>query len=99
VCDDVVPLDTPAVLVHHAEIQLSGGKALIGRLLKPAHRDGPAGRLVAWDKATGKPVEPHFPLSIGLVEEPEQQLAARSGFVLVLPSFPPMASSTKCATV
>ena len=31
----------------------------------------PAGRLVAWDKATGKPVEHHLPLSIGLVEDPE----------------------------
>ena len=28
---------------------------------------------VAWDKATGKPVEHHLPVSIGLVEDPEQQ--------------------------
>jgi CDGSH-type Zn-finger protein len=33
----------------------------------------PAGRLVAWDKATGKPVEHDSPVSIGLVEDPEQQ--------------------------
>lgn len=33
----------------------------------------PAGRLVAWDKKTGKPVEPELPVSIGLVEDPEQR--------------------------
>jgi CDGSH-type Zn-finger protein len=33
----------------------------------------PAGRLVAWDKATGKPIEPKLPISIGLVEDPAQQ--------------------------
>jgi CDGSH-type Zn-finger protein len=33
----------------------------------------PAGRLVAWDKITGKPVEPEFPVSIGLIEDPDQQ--------------------------
>lgn len=33
----------------------------------------PAGRLVAWDKATGRPVEHPAPVSIGLVEDPEQQ--------------------------
>ncbi len=32
----------------------------------------PAGRLVAWDKATGKSVEPKLPVSIGLVEDPEE---------------------------
>jgi len=31
----------------------------------------PAGRLVAWDKATGKSVERELPVSIGLVEDPE----------------------------
>jgi CDGSH-type Zn-finger protein len=35
--------------------------------------DCPSGRLVAWDKATGKPVEPKLPISIGLVEDPAQQ--------------------------
>jgi CDGSH-type Zn-finger protein len=33
----------------------------------------PAGRLVAWDKATGKALEPKLPLSIGLVEDPPQE--------------------------
>jgi len=32
----------------------------------------PAGRLVAWDKATGKALEPHLPVSIGLVEDPPE---------------------------
>ncbi|MGD0023760.1 MAG: CDGSH iron-sulfur domain-containing protein [Xanthobacteraceae bacterium] len=33
----------------------------------------PAGRLVAWDKATGKSVERELPVSIGLVEDPEEE--------------------------
>ncbi len=33
----------------------------------------PAGRLVAWDKASGPPLEQPLPVSIGLVEDPEQQ--------------------------
>lgn len=33
----------------------------------------PAGRLVAWDKATGKALEPDLPASIGLIEDPAQQ--------------------------
>jgi CDGSH-type Zn-finger protein len=32
--------------------------------------DCPSGRLVAWDNATGGPVEPSFEPSIGLVEDP-----------------------------
>ena len=32
--------------------------------------DCPAGRLVAWDNATGKPVEPEHELSAALVEDP-----------------------------
>lgn len=34
--------------------------------------DCPSGRLVAYDKRTGKPVEPKWPVSIGLVEDPAQ---------------------------
>lgn len=30
----------------------------------------PAGRLVAWDKKTRKPIEPELPVSIGLIEDP-----------------------------
>jgi len=33
----------------------------------------PAGRLVAWDKASGRPIEQALPVSIGLIEDPEQQ--------------------------
>lgn len=33
----------------------------------------PAGRLVAWDTQSGKAVEPALPVSIGLIEDPEQQ--------------------------
>ena len=32
--------------------------------------DCPAGRLVAIDKASGKPVEPELPQSIGIIEDP-----------------------------
>ncbi len=32
--------------------------------------DCPSGRLVAWDNATGEPIEPELPPSIGLVEDP-----------------------------
>jgi CDGSH-type Zn-finger protein len=34
--------------------------------------DCPSGRLVARDRTTGKDVEPHLPVSIGLVEDPAQ---------------------------
>jgi hypothetical protein len=37
----------------------------------------PAGRLVACDKATGKPVERELPISIGLVEDPEEGVTGR----------------------
>jgi CDGSH-type Zn-finger protein len=33
----------------------------------------PSGRLVAWNKVSGKPVEHALPVSIGLIEDPEQQ--------------------------
>jgi len=33
----------------------------------------PSGRLVAWDKSTGRAIEDELPISIGLVEDPEQQ--------------------------
>jgi CDGSH-type Zn-finger protein len=34
--------------------------------------DCPSGRLVAWDNATGKPIEPKYEPSIGLIEDPAQ---------------------------
>jgi len=35
----------------------------------------PAGRLVAWDKKTGKALEPELPVSIGLIEDPPEKCA------------------------
>jgi hypothetical protein len=47
----------------------------------------PAGRLVALDKATGKPVEHPLPVSIGLVEDPGQECSGpiwlRGGIAVV----------------
>jgi CDGSH-type Zn-finger protein len=47
----------------------------------------PAGRLVAWDKATGAPLEHELPISIGLVEDPEEQCSGpiwlRGGIALI----------------
>jgi CDGSH-type Zn-finger protein len=34
--------------------------------------DCPSGRLVAWDNATGKPIEPQYEPSIALIEDPAQ---------------------------
>jgi len=54
---------------------------LVKRTDEPAARkdfvqeacDCPSGRLVAWDNATGKPVEPKYEPSIALVEDPAKQ--------------------------
>ena len=35
----------------------------------------PAGRLVAWDKKTGKPIEPRFQPSLGLIEDTAKQVS------------------------
>jgi len=47
----------------------------------------PSGRLVAVDKQTGEPVEPKFPQSIGVVEDPAQNcsgpLWVRGGIALM----------------
>jgi CDGSH-type Zn-finger protein len=47
----------------------------------------PAGRLVAWDKATGKPLETHLPVSIGLIEDPVEACSGpiwlRGGIALI----------------
>lgn len=37
--------------------------------------DCPSGRLVAWDKASGEPVEPDLPPSIGLVQDPTKNVS------------------------
>jgi CDGSH-type Zn-finger protein len=47
----------------------------------------PGGRLVAWDKEAGKPMEPELPLSVGLIEDPAQECSGpiwlRGGVELV----------------
>jgi CDGSH-type Zn-finger protein len=35
----------------------------------------PSGRLVVWDKKTGKPIEPEFQPSIALVEDPQKKVS------------------------
>jgi CDGSH-type Zn-finger protein len=35
----------------------------------------PAGRLVAWDKKTGKPIEPKFEPSVGLIEDTDRNVS------------------------
>jgi len=35
----------------------------------------PSGRLVAWDRATGKPIEHHLPVSIVIVEDPPESVS------------------------
>jgi CDGSH-type Zn-finger protein len=37
--------------------------------------DCPSGRLVAWENSTGKPLEPKFEPSIGLIEDPANECA------------------------
>jgi CDGSH-type Zn-finger protein len=35
----------------------------------------PAGRLIAWDRKTGKPMEPHFEPSIGIIQDPALKIS------------------------
>lgn len=47
----------------------------------------PSGRLVAWDKASGEPIEQAMPVSIALIEDPAQQCSGplwlRGGIAVV----------------
>ena len=47
----------------------------------------PSGRLVAWDNASGKPLEPQLPVSIGLIEDPAEDVSGplwlRGGIPLI----------------
>jgi CDGSH-type Zn-finger protein len=49
--------------------------------------DCPSGRLVAWDRATGKPLEHALPVSIGIIEDPVENVSGplwlRGGIPLV----------------
>ncbi|MFZ3101172.1 MAG: CDGSH iron-sulfur domain-containing protein [Desulfitobacteriaceae bacterium] len=40
-----------------------------------AAADCPAGRLITWDKKTGKAIEPKFEPSIGIIEDPPQKVS------------------------
>jgi CDGSH-type Zn-finger protein len=49
--------------------------------------DCPSGRLVAWDKATRQPIERELPVSIGLIEDPQEDCSGpiwlRGGVTLI----------------
>jgi CDGSH-type Zn-finger protein len=49
--------------------------------------DCPSGRLIAWDKATRKPLERELPVAIGLIEDPEEGCSGpiwlRGGIALI----------------
>ena len=45
------------------------------RLVKHEAGHCPAGRLVAWDRETGKPIEPKFEPSLGLIEDTARQVS------------------------
>jgi CDGSH-type Zn-finger protein len=49
--------------------------------------DCPSGRLVAWDRSTGKPIEHPLPVSIGIIEDPVENVSGplwlRGGIPLV----------------
>ncbi len=58
----------------------------------------PAGRLVAWDKKTGKPIEPKFKPSLGLIEDTEKQVSGPIWVRGASRSFAPTESRTRCGT-
>ncbi len=56
----------------------------------------PAGRLVAWDKKKGKPIEPKFEPSLGLIEDTEKKV---SGPIWVRGGIPVISSDGKAYEV
>ena len=52
----------------------------------------PAGRLVAWDRATGKPIEPNFEPSLGFIEDTDKKV---SGPIWVRGGIPVVSSDGK----
>jgi len=58
----------------------------------------PSGRLVAWDRATGKPIDHPLPVSIGLIEDPLEGVSGPLWLRAELQWFPPTASRTRFAT-
>jgi CDGSH-type Zn-finger protein len=57
------------------------------RLVEEQAGHCPGGRLVAWDRETGKPIEPKFEPSLGLIEDTEKEVSgpiwARGGIPVV----------------
>jgi CDGSH-type Zn-finger protein len=47
----------------------------IQKIVKHEAGHCPAGRLVVWDKKTGKPIEPEFEPSLGLIEDTEKKVS------------------------
>jgi CDGSH-type Zn-finger protein len=47
----------------------------IQKIVKHEAGHCPAGRLVVWDKKTGKPIEPKFEPSLGLIEDTEKKVS------------------------
>jgi CDGSH-type Zn-finger protein len=56
----------------------------------------PAGRLVAWDRKTGKPIEPKFEPSLGLIEDTDKKV---SGPIWVRGGIPVIAADGKAYEV
>ena len=77
---------------------------LVGQTDKPAarrlvdHEAGhcPSGRLVAWDKKTGKPIEPQFEPSLGLIEDTAKRV---SGPIWVRGGIPVISADGKACEV
>jgi CDGSH-type Zn-finger protein len=55
-----------------SQVERTGDPAVRALFIRQVN-NCPAGRLVALDKASGQPIEHTLPVSIGLVEDPEQQ--------------------------
>jgi CDGSH-type Zn-finger protein len=61
--------------------------AHVGKMFVRQVNNCPSGRLVAWDRATGKAVEHALPVSIGIIEDPVEKVSGplwlRGGIPLV----------------
>jgi CDGSH-type Zn-finger protein len=55
-----------------SQVSQTDDRAVRTMFIRQVH-ECPSGRLVAWNKVSGKPVEHALPVSIGLIEDPEQQ--------------------------
>jgi len=55
-----------------SQVDQTGDANVRAQFLRQVH-DCPAGRLVAWDRESGRPIEPELPVSIGLIEDPMEE--------------------------